>query len=525
MKKEIEIPFGMNPVDFFNFHGSFPEIFKDCKNVFMKSENEAAFPNPDDIGDDMNKPTFSLQSSGFVNVMKSNEFKIATGSVISKFMLLSIVKFKNDYRAAISFVEYEHMKLEIPYCRVGTDYFKIVNKKNRNGGTDEILKGLKKEEIKEDHTGKNVFKVIGKYDDFIIIPDNKNYKSIHENCYNLYHKFPHTPHDHIVSQKDIPHTINFLKHIFGHHPEIGMKDNWNECLIYFKVLYDHPQQPLPILVPISEENKTGKSTLLNFIKLIFGENAVSISPHDLTDNFNDSYANKNIILIDETFFEKKNATDKLKFLTTAQYITVSTKYVQKYSIPFFGKLILCSNKEKDFTQLEQKETRFWVRKIPAIKGRKNTNILNDLFDEIPKFIKYLSQLPPVDLTNDRLVLTEEQTHTSALDSVKEQSKPALQKELELLIDSFFKNSEVEFFLADAMDIKTEWFKNDVSISRHYIRSVVSDKMKQPRSEKVKRYIPFKNETKDILSPSKVSIPFLFCKNPKNFTTFLQANDL
>src|SRR3990167_2647646 len=517
MKQEIEIPFGMNPVDYFNFHGTFKDIFKNCKpEVHMKSETEACFMNPEDLQDDINKPTFIINASGLISVMKSNPFKISSGSIISKFMLLSLIQFKNDYRAAMSFIEFNLMKIDVPYCRVGCDYFKMVKKKNRSGGTDIILKGWKKEEMKIDHSV-NVLKVIPKFDDFILVPDNKNYSAIQDNCYNQYHKFPHEPEINTITHLDIPHTINFLKHIF--------EEQFNLSITYLKTLYDHPQQPLPILVLVSEDNKTGKSTFLNLIKMMFGENAGFVSPHDITDDFNDSYAMKNIILIDETFFEKKNATDKLKYLTTAQYITVSTKFVQKYSLPFFGKIIMCTNKEKDFTQLEQKETRFWVRKIPAIKGRKNTNILNDLFDEIPKFIKYLSLLPPVDLTNDRLVLTEEQTHTSALDSVKEQSKPALQKELDLLIDSFFKNSEVEFFLADAMDIKTEWFKNDVSISRHYIRSVVSDKMKQPRSEKVKRYIPFKNETKDILSPSKVSIPFLFCKNPKNFTTFLQANDL
>lgn len=515
MKQKIEIPFGMNPVDWFNFYGSLKDVFKEETSAHFKSDIEVCLPNPEDLSD-QNKPTFVLNSSGNINVMLPCKFKIASGSIISKFMLLSIVRFKNDYRSAMSHIEYEYMNLNIPYCRVGVDYFKIINKKNRNGGTDVILKGWKKDEIKEDHQGKNVFKVMGKYDDFIIVPDNKNYIAVQENCYNLYHKFPHEPHPSPVSLSDIPHTSNFLKHIFQEHFHLSLQ--------YFKVLYDYPMQPLPIIVLVSEDNKTGKSTFINFIKMIFGENAISISPHDLTDTFNDSYATKNLILIDETFFEKKSATDKLKYLTTAQHITVSTKFVQKYSIPFFGKIIMCTNKERDFTQIEEKETRFWVRKVPEISVKKNTNILNDLFDEIPKFLKYLNQMPAVDTKQDRLVFTEQQTHTVFLDHVKEESKVSLHKEIEILIHDFFENNPVDYFLADAKDIKEEWFLKETGTSRNYIRSVLSHKMKLPVSTKTKRYTPFKTADPSMIDKDKSAFPFLFARSPEIITKLLQSNE-
>ena len=242
MKQKIEIPFGMNPVDWFNFYGSFKDIFKDVKIIHFKSDTEVCLLNPDNLSD-QNKPTFVLTPSGNINVMQPSEYNISSGSIISKFMLLSIIRFKNDYRSAMSFIEYKYMNLEIPYCRVGVDYFKIINKKNRNGGTDVILKGWKKDEIKEDYSGKNIFKVMGKYDDFIIMPDNKNYAAVHENCYNLYHKFPHEPYEKTVTLSDIPHTSNFLKHIFQEH--------FHLALIYFKVLYDHPTQPLPLIILFS----------------------------------------------------------------------------------------------------------------------------------------------------------------------------------------------------------------------------------------------------------------------------------
>lgn len=499
MKSETEIPFGICACDYVNFFYPFKDIFKDDKAVHLKSDTEACYLNSDDLQDDINKPTFTLSVTGTISVMKANPFKIASGSIISKFMLLTAVKFKGNYRAAESFVMYNVMKLEIPYCRVGTDYFKMINKKNRSGGTDTILKGWKKQEMTEDHT-KSIFKVLPKFDDFILIPDNKNFKSVHDNCYNLYHKFPHELHPRAVQTSDIPHTINFLKHIFDWQFDRG--------LIYFKVLYDHPKQTLPIIVLVSEDNKTGKSTFINFVKMIFGENATSISPYDLTDAFNDTYASKNIILIDETFFEKKNATDKLKFLSTAQYITVSTKFVQKYSIPFFGKIIMCTNKETDFTQIEQKETRFWVRKIPHIKGKRNTNILNDLFNEIPKFLKYLSQMPDVDLTQDRFVFTEDQTATKELIDVKKESQSWMAKELLMQITDFFNNSNDDEFYAAAIDIKNEWFAHDNQVKASYISKVLKNEMDYV-VEKNQRYIPF---NKQEMGKERVSTPFKFERN-------------
>ena len=73
---------------------------------------------------------------------------------------------------------------------------------------------------------------------------------------------------------------------------------------YMKVLYENPKQILPILVLVSEERETGKTTFLNWIQMLFGENSILISSNNITSDFNSSYATKNIILIDEALIEK-----------------------------------------------------------------------------------------------------------------------------------------------------------------------------------------------------------------------------
>ena len=125
-----------NPIDWFNFYGEFSIIFTGMKNANIISDNEVSFYSDENI----RKPTFVLNAKNLVNVKKENEFDLATGIEISKFMLLTICKFKGNYTTAMSFVYYNLMKSEIPYIRVGTDYFKVIEKPNRYSGKNTIIK-------------------------------------------------------------------------------------------------------------------------------------------------------------------------------------------------------------------------------------------------------------------------------------------------------------------------------------------------------------------------------------------------
>ncbi len=201
----------LHPVDWYNLHGKFKDIFRGDEAVHMKSDKEACYPNSDDMNDSINNPTFVLQDSGAVVVMKANSFDLAKGSIVSKFTLLTFVKFKGDYRGADSFVMYKLMELELPYVRIGTDYYAIEKKPDRYGGEYTTLKVWKKDTITEDHT-KSILKMIPKYQDFIIAPDNKSYSPVHGRYYNLYSEFPHKPLNRPVTESDIPTTLHLYKH-------------------------------------------------------------------------------------------------------------------------------------------------------------------------------------------------------------------------------------------------------------------------------------------------------------------------
>jgi hypothetical protein len=488
----------LNPVDYFNFHGSFVSIFDGVKKVNIKSETEICLQHPDNLDpNELNKVTFTLNKNNVVEVVKKNDYQLAVGAKLSKFMLLSAVKFKGDNFAAMSYVHFTLMKSEIPYIRVGTDYFKLIDKKDRFGSHNRLLKPWKKDEIKQDH-GKQLLNMIFKFDDFTIYPDNITYKPVLNNCYNLYAKFAHDKAIDDIEQNNIPVTMGLMNHIFGEHLEHGLK--------YMKILYQYPRQIAPVLALVSSERETGKTTFLNWIQMLFGENSTLINPSDLTSNFNDAYATKNIIMIDETTIDKVHAIEKLKSLATAKTISVSQKFVSHYSVPFYGKIILCTNKESDFMRIDEEEIRFWVRKIKPITGKKNTNIENDLKNEIPKFIKYLLQLPEIDFSKSRMVFTKEEIMTESLEIVKEESKSQLRKEIEyLFIDWFANNDNIDMVEVTAKDIKEKWFGTNNQISISYIRKVLKDEMKMVNLE-TKKYKGFPDANS---TSQKTGLPFVF----------------
>lgn len=493
----------LSPPEWFNIHGNFIEIFKDLKKIMsiMKSENEIAFTDPNDLNGNPNITTFKNlpgtdNEPGFVLVVKNNQWKIPIG-FSTKFILLTEICFGGDWTAAASHVSHYLMGNKVNYIRVGCDFFKVISKETQYGGKLTYPKPWKKETITDDHT-KALLSLIPKYDDFIIVPDNKSYQPVIKNCYNLYSPFMHTPFNGDVSEADIPVTTNFLKHIFQEHYDLA--------IVYMKVLYENPKQKLPILCLVSETNETGKTTFINFLEMIFGGNYVLVTPDDLTKQFNLSFATKNIIAAEEAFVEKSAGVEKVKALSTGKSIQMSRKFIDDQTLPFFGKIILCTNNVKDFMKIKDKEIRFWVREVPVIQGKKNNLIEKHLFAEIPKFLRFLDQQTPIDYENgSRQILSEDRIRTDALMAVKEESRSWLYKELKELIISYCMSKQITSFYASSEDIKKQWFFSNNNAQLNYIRKVLKEEMKLVPSQKTIRYSKF-NES--IISDA-IGRPFHF----------------
>ena len=153
---------------------------------------------------------------------------------------------------------------------------------------------------------------------------------------------------------------------------------------------------------------------------------------------------------------------------------------------------MASNNEDKFMRIDDEEIRFWIRKLgtPTIT---NHNILNDMINEIPAFLHYLTTMPEPDFTKSRMVLTSNQIKNEWLDQVKKESKSGLYKELIILITAWFDNNNETALNATPTDLKEEWFRNDHNISRSYIIRVLKNEFGMVASDP-RKYRAFNNST-------------------------------
>ncbi|WP_449435505.1 primase-helicase family protein [Pedobacter steynii] len=239
-----------------------------------------------------------------------------------------------------------------PYIRIGTTYYKSVRKPLASGDQMVMLLPWSAECIKQDH-GKSYLSTISKYDGFCFVPSHLNYQRIVGNFYNRYYPFNHEPKNGRPVR-----SLDYLGHIFGDQIEVGLD--------YLKLLLEKPMQRLPILCLVSSERNTGKTTFLNWLKAIFGDNMTINTNEDFRSNFNAEWAQKVLIGVDETFLERREDSERLKNLSTATFYKAEAKGMDRQEIEFFGKFILCSNNEDTFVIVDPGETRYWVRKIPSL---------------------------------------------------------------------------------------------------------------------------------------------------------------
>ena len=411
------------------------------------------------------------------------------------FDFLCEVKFKSNAVATMTYIQYDVYGDKIPYVCIGTDYYKVISSIDRYNVKRTKLKLWKLTEIKPYH-GKDCIYEIPRYDDFCLEPNNIDYEPIVNNMYNQHSEFSHQPDMYGGSFK---WTKQLLEHVFGEQYEQGLK--------YLQVLYMYPKKALPILVLVSEERQTGKSTFIDWLTVLFGENMVVANPKDIGSDFNSSYADKNIIGIEESRFDSVQTTEKLKNLATQKKILVNPKHQQPYSLPFFGKLIITSNDEHKFSKVDDKEIRYWVRKVGTLEGKANHNILNDMVAEIPNFLFHLLELPEVDFTKSRMVFEAKDILTDALTVVKQESKSQLYKELYDIFEDLFANQsnleEIDFI---PKDIKDKFYSHNSTVGTSYIRSVLSKEF-NISTFGTRRYVPLGDGDLGGIGNSKVGNAF------------------
>jgi hypothetical protein len=468
MKKSNKKKAQTNPVNYYNRLVDTKNFLEDLPNlspvgkIDFKDKNGCIYKS-------------NIEAPGYYTLEGEPQHKdLQDGDFLNRFDLLQAYKFGGNFRATCSYVIDKYLDPEWPYIMVLNDFYKVVYEKDKYGTPNRKLLNYKRETINLLETKTGVDRTALKhYESFIIDPDNKNYKPVIDNKFNMYQPFPHQPESDKITSDDIPYTLEFFNHIFGEQMELGLQ--------YFKYLYLEPKQILPILVLVSKQRQTGKSSFLEYVQMVFGGNYVQLMASDLTADFNAHYAPANIIGVDESLVDKTHAVERVKSLVTSKTIMVNDKFVKSYQMPFYGKLIMTSNRVNDFMKVELSEIRFWVRKIPSIK-RHDPNFYQKLWKEIPKFLAYLIALPEREVKS-RMVFAPEELMNEGLMEVMNESKSSLCKELEMRLEELFLNDKtLQEANATPSDIKQNWFPHDSRITLAYIRKVLKDEMELESGE-------------------------------------------
>ncbi|MFN4762709.1 primase-helicase family protein [Gillisia sp. Q332] len=318
------------------------------------------------------------------------------------------------------------------YLRIGITYYKKVKKPKISGELITVILPWSRQVIIDDH-GKGFLEDIEKYEGFIVIPSHVNYQQAINNFYNRYMALDHDLNLEFT-EGSIPNTLNFMNHIFGDQIEIGLD--------YLSIIWKKPTQILPILCLVSNDRNTGKTTFLNWLNMIFQDNMTMNTNEDFRSRFNADWSEKLIIGVDEVLLDRKEDSERIKNLSTTKTNKLESKGKDKLPHEFFGKIILCSNNEDSFILLDDKEIRYWVRKISTL-NIVDPDLEIKLKKEIPYFVAYLNSRKIKSPNETRMWFSKEQIHTLALDNLIKGTKANLEKELLSIIDDKIEDFELE----------------------------------------------------------------------------------
>ena len=345
------------------------------------------------------------------------------------------------------------------YIRVGTCLYKLAHQPLANGTT--VLRRIPWSfgTIRQDY-GKNHTPPIKKYDGFCTVPSHTDYHKEIDGFYNLYEPITHVP-----IEGEFPNIIKLMRHIFCEQFELGLD--------YMQLLYMQPTQKLPILLLVSEERNTGKTTFLNFLKAVFQDNATFNTNEDFRSQFNADWAGKLLIVVDEVLLCRREDSERLKNLSTAQTYKVEAKGKDRQEVNFFAKFVLCSNNELFPVIIDVGETRYWVRKVMRLESD-DTNFLQKLKEQIPAFLYYLQHRPLSTTKESRMWFDPALIRTEALERIMQSNRNHTEIDIVELLRTIMESQNVDKVSFIPQDLLPLLSQNGVKVELWHIRKVVKE---------------------------------------------------
>ena len=347
------------------------------------------------------------------------------------------------------------------YVRVRTDYYKIVEKPMTDGTRQQQLIKWKYAFIKADH-GREYAEEVPCYDDFITFPDNINPQQVvDEKFWNLYHPMKFKP-----EPGDFPNIDRLMEHIFGEQKELGYD--------YLQQLYTNPQQKLPIIVLVSRERNTGKSTFMHFLHLWFGDNVTFNTNEDFGSQFNADWAGMLLICVDEALLSKREYSERNKNLSTARFYKIEAKGKDKIQQEFFAKFVFCSNNVDKPLIIDPGETRYWVREVPKLESD-DVNFLSKVKKEIPHLMHHLLNEREMSVGNKgRMYFDPAILFTPALQRIMMNSRSQVEAAIYDLCDDILSSTGEEKLSFVSGDLRLMLTDKGIKTDDASIRHVVKD---------------------------------------------------
>ncbi|MDD7915473.1 primase-helicase family protein [Polaribacter ponticola] len=209
------------------------------------------------------------------------------------------------------------------------------------------------------------------------------------------------------------------------------------------------------------------------MKEVFGHNMTFLDSHSLNSNFNLDWGNKLLLGLDEAFFQKEEITEKIKYLSTANKNKIEAKGKEKVEIDFFGKFLMCSNKEDSFIKLDAESIRFWVIKVPTLEFE-DVNFLEKLITEIPAFLDFILKRKFASERKTRMWFTPQQIYTPALKKLIDNNRNHVEKEIAHLLYNIIEKFNLEEIHFSIMDLFAALNKTRVKTDLTQLRKLLNN---------------------------------------------------
>lgn len=240
---------------------------------------------------------------------------------------------------------------------------------------------------------------------------------------------------------EIANTARFFKHIFDHktYGNKYLKIGWD----WVALCYLKPTQRLQALALVSSEEGTGKSTFINLMLALFGENATKTDAHRIGQNFNALSAGKLLTCVEETNDSKGTIENILKDLITSFEKVVEAKHQDAKVVKSFDKFIFASNHPEGFMKVGTSTTRFFVMKVNPISNPVK-DFEEKLYRELPYLMYFLQKRGVLTPGTNRLWFDPALLENEALLKLRQASKDVVQQNMEELFNNIFLRCELPY---------------------------------------------------------------------------------